>query len=384
MSFEEPVHSIHDRPPRYCPICGARVAEGAKTCLMCGASLDEAQPEDEGLHTARTRLSRTQIIILGVVAALILGASVLLGWNLSRGAIGPTPPTFTPTLTSTPTITPTPTQTPTPTLTPTPRPTPTPIPPQTYIVQPGDLLGTIAGQFGLTVDELKAYNGLDSDIIIAGQTLLIPPPTPTPGPTPTPKPGEPTATPAPFILYTVKRGDALSTIAEQFGVSVADIKEANQIPPDSDEIRVDQVLTIPQYTPTPTPEAAVVTSKGTPTPRPRYTTPIQLYPPPKAVFQGVATPIVLQWASVGILDTNEFYHVEVTIPTANDPVTHQDYVHSTAWRVPDLLLPPKSVAERTCSWRVSIVRRTGTAQDDYQVIGPPSEWRTFVWNPASK
>ncbi len=378
MSIEE---SIHDRPPRYCPICGARVAEGAKTCLMCGASLEEVQPvAAEPARVTRARLSRTQIIILGVVAILILGGSVALGWNLSRGSIGPTLPTFTPTQTATATITPTPTQTPTPTLTPTPMPTPTPIPPENYIVQPGDLLGTIAEQYGLTVEELKDYNGLDSDIIIAGQTLLIPPPTPTPGPTPTLKPGEPTATPAPYILYTVKRGDALSTIAEQFGVSVAAIKQANQIPADSDEIRVDQVLTIPQFTPTPTPEAVVVTTQGTPTPRPRYTAPVQLYPPPKATFVGTEQPIVLQWISVGILDKDEFYHVEIQIPTTDGTVTHDDYVRDTAWHVSELLFPPKEVTERTCSWRVSIVRRTGTGkQADYQIVGPPSEWRTFTW-----
>ncbi|WP_066055665.1 C40 family peptidase [Robertmurraya korlensis] len=42
-----------------------------------------------------------------------------------------------------------------------------------YIVKSGDYLGKIAPQFGLTVQELKALNGLSSDRIYVGQKLLV-------------------------------------------------------------------------------------------------------------------------------------------------------------------------------------------------------------------
>lgn len=57
--------------------------------------------------------------------------------------------------------------------------TPTPTTPPTtttgteYIVKSGDYLGKIALQFGLTVQELKSLNGLQSDMIYAGQKLIV-------------------------------------------------------------------------------------------------------------------------------------------------------------------------------------------------------------------
>jgi LysM repeat protein len=45
---------------------------------------------------------------------------------------------------------------------------------QSYAIQPGDTLSEIALQFDVSVDELRAANGLESDLIIAGDELLIP------------------------------------------------------------------------------------------------------------------------------------------------------------------------------------------------------------------
>jgi len=61
-----------------------------------------------------------------------------------------------------------------------------------YVIQPGDTLSHIALQFDVTVDDIKSVNGLDSDLIIAGQTLTVPghladqapPPAPAPAPAP--------------------------------------------------------------------------------------------------------------------------------------------------------------------------------------------------------
>jgi LysM repeat protein len=69
-----------------------------------------------------------------------------------------------------------------------------------YVVQPGDSLWRIAANAGLTVEQLKAMNGLTSDIVSVGQRLIIgqaAAPTPTPAPSPTIDPNAPTATTSP-------------------------------------------------------------------------------------------------------------------------------------------------------------------------------------------
>ncbi|HET7830484.1 MAG TPA: LysM domain-containing protein [Candidatus Limnocylindrales bacterium] len=56
-----------------------------------------------------------------------------------------------------------------------------------------------------------------------------PRPTPTPDPTPTPTPAPPTPTPAPtFAIYTVERGDTLSSIAKRFKTDARSISYWNR------------------------------------------------------------------------------------------------------------------------------------------------------------
>jgi LysM repeat protein len=79
----------------------------------------------------------------------------------------------------------------------------------------------------------------------APPTATPAPPTATPEP-PTPEP--PTATPEPAgpRSYTVQPGDTLRSIAEQFGVSVADLLSANDLTPaEADSIRPGQELVVP-------------------------------------------------------------------------------------------------------------------------------------------
>jgi len=70
-----------------------------------------------------------------------------------------------------------------------------------YIVQPGDTLWRIAGIAGTTVDQIKAMNGLSSEIISVGQRLIIgksaAAPTQPPAPTAAPDTGGATAAPNP-------------------------------------------------------------------------------------------------------------------------------------------------------------------------------------------
>lgn len=384
LPAEEDLRALPDRPPRYCPACNARVADGATVCLMCGESLEETETpiETDVVPVApKRRLSLIQTIALLGIAIAIVVVAIIFGMRYTKEA--PPLPTFTPTVTVTPTITLTPTPTATPTPIPTPTATATPVPPQVYTVQSGDALLSIALKFGLTVDELKNFNNLTSDDITAGDTLLIPAPTPTPGPTPTLDPSLPTPTLAPYLVYTVKSGDVLSAIAEQFGISVAAIQAANGFSGDSTMIQPGKVLQIPQFTPTPQTSAAVVIA-GTPTPRPLYAAPTLLYPPNRATIMEESPNITLQWTSVGLLhpEDNEYYRVELTIPSTAEPITEFYTTRSTSWRIPVNLLPGPEVKDRTIIWRVVVVRQEGTETAPvYTLIGQRGSSRTFSWEP---
>jgi LysM repeat protein len=80
-------------------------------------------------------------------------------------------------------------------------PPPTPTPQLTHIVKSGDTAWGIALRYGLTLEQLAAFNNISPDAFLQiGQELLIRPPTATPEPTATP-----TTTPAPtqVLLETV-------------------------------------------------------------------------------------------------------------------------------------------------------------------------------------
>jgi LysM repeat protein len=98
-----------------------------------------------------------------------------------------------------------------------PQPTPTPSPQPTntlspaeateaacqkleYTVTANDTLSIIAARYNVSMESIKSYNGLTSDIVYEGQVLQIPlcERLPTPGPTPTPTPPPPY--PAPNLL----------------------------------------------------------------------------------------------------------------------------------------------------------------------------------------
>ena len=380
MTISEDNQPVSDRPARHCEVCGARVSESAQTCLICGADLADQVQDVETPQPEKRQINIIRLVILVLVAIIVLIASVIIGFKLNAQLAHTELPTMTPTLTATPTITPSPSSTPT--ATPTQIiPTATPQPPEIYIVKEGDTPSGIAESYGLTTEELLSFNDLtESDIIVVGQQLLIPLATPTPGPTPTLIPGEPTATMSPFVLHTVKAGDSLSSIAEEYGIPIAIIKVANDIPPESDAIQLAQVLTIPLMTPTPESQPAVVYS---PTPTPgvmSYQAPLMLYPPDEAVIAGADTTINLLWSTVGILDQREYYNVEVILTTETERTTYNIYIRSTSWRIPQDWLPDENVNDIDVSWRVHIVRQVTENNDgNYKIISTTTARRNFTW-----
>lgn len=113
------------------------------------------------------------------------------------------------------------------------------IPDRTYRVRRGDSLSRIAHRFGVRESELVALNGLRSrHRIRAGQVLKLPV-----------RPGSVAATAPPAALpadglYTVRRGDTVSSIARRFGVSERDLLATNHLR-DRNLIGVGLVLELP-------------------------------------------------------------------------------------------------------------------------------------------
>ncbi len=122
-------------------------------------------------------------------------------------------------------------------------PTPTPLP-EIHVVQAGETLSQIAGLYGLTQEAIAAKNRLDDpNAILAGQRLVLP----QPDETFTPVDGGGQAEDE----YVVQEGDTLYAIAQEFGLSVEALAEANDIE-DQSQLFVGTTLKIPEKTvPTP-------------------------------------------------------------------------------------------------------------------------------------
>ena len=95
-----------------------------------------------------------------------------------------------------------------------------------YIVTSGDSLWKIANQYGLTVNQLKQLNNLTSDNLEIGQKLKI----------------KNNIAKDETNVYTVKSGDSLWKIANQYGLTVNQLKQLNNLT--SDNLEIGQKLKI--------------------------------------------------------------------------------------------------------------------------------------------
>ena len=98
----------------------------------------------------------------------------------------------------------------------------------TYTVKSGDSLWKIANQYGVTVNELKSLNDLTSDILSIGQVLKIP---------------SSSSSNSSGSTYTVKAGDSLWNIANQYGITVDELKNLNNLT--SNTLSIGQILKVP-------------------------------------------------------------------------------------------------------------------------------------------
>ncbi len=96
----------------------------------------------------------------------------------------------------------------------------------TYIVKKGDSLYSIARTYNTSVDKLKEINNLTSNALAIGQVLKLP-----------------SSNASGNVVYTVKKGDSLYSIAREYGTTVDAIKKLNNIT--SNTLSIGQKLLLP-------------------------------------------------------------------------------------------------------------------------------------------
>lgn len=87
--------------------------------------------------------------------------------------------------------------------------------PSVYVVKRGDSLSGISAQYNVTINAIKRINNLSKSTVYVGQKIKLPG-------------GVKVASSKPSV-YTVKRGDTLSEIAEKYSVRVNELKRLNSL-----------------------------------------------------------------------------------------------------------------------------------------------------------
>ena len=365
---------------KVCPTCGTRLSENATRCLVCGTVLG-AKPEAKVVKKVEktVQASRMPEITLSLPAALgLLAVVLLIGAGSIYAALNAGGRVIVPTVVVTATETPTPSTTPTETLPATSTPTVTLQPPLEYTINAGDTCLGIALTFGVSSQSIIILNNLPvaCNNLVVGQVLKIPYPTPTalPVATNTLEPAAATISACERVDITVQADQTLSSIALNYAVSMADIKEFNGL--STDNVFVGQILKIPlckrAATPGATPTATIP---------PPYPAPNLLLPADGAAFTLANDVITLQWASVGTLRPGEAYQITVEDVTASQSRRLTDYVTDTKYIVPTTFRPKDNVAH-VLRWWITSVRQTGTdeqGQPIWVAAGSVSDKHVFTW-----
>ncbi|MDX1991486.1 MAG: LysM domain-containing protein [bacterium] len=283
--------------------------------------------------------------------------------------------------------------------------TPSPAPttgPWEVTVAPGDTLYNMIARPPFNyrnfdvIDEIVALNGLSSaESIFAGQTLLIPRPTPTI----VPEGADLTATAlaqlgvddrgvaigAQVACHTVRDGESAVSIADQYNITLEILRDLNPDinffgcdfnnpgggPTCAPILSIEQCVNVPQPTPTPT-LSPTPSGSETPTPTPTFIAPRMISPSQGSTAS--AGLVDLEWVSVGILEAQEFYLVEVTDVTAG--TRWQQVTKNTELTLPAELIPTDGQMHEI-NWRVSLVAQNELGT--YSFVGTPGSQRTFFW-----
>jgi LysM repeat protein len=356
---------------RRCPNCGTRVAQNAETCYFCGHDL--------------TKVPRTRRRITWTDLALVVGLLfvVVLWWRMAgdtgRSGLGGTAtvvpsPVADATTSSTGVLE---------TTIPTVETTVNTLPPTSEVlipnpftvkhtVQSGETLLGISGRYGVTVDEIKAANNLQNDIIRPGDELIIPVPESV-------AEADTNQTVSSVFKYKVQSGDTVVSIATRFGTQIETILEANGLSA-SDFIRPDQTLLVPVEQ---VPSAVLASSEAARTldqsQQPAYESP-RLIGPQNTETIASSEQILFRWISVDLLAPNEWYVLRIWPLDGTLELPPTIWTKTNSYRLSIEWAPPSGRSSRY-GWQVTVVRLLPDVGNgrEIQAASTPSEVRTFTW-----
>lgn len=300
----------------------------------------------------------------------------------------------------------------TPSNTPQPQPTPSPSPTQTlgpweYTIQPGDTLLAIIGRapYNYTnqdvMDAIVALNPnmFSRDVLPpVGETILIPRPTATSTPAAVSSNDagvqtlqmRPNADLPPWSVigqHSVSSGENVASIINRYNMTMEQFSWINaavefigcnfELPTGGANcnplIREGQTVNVlyptPTMTRTPTPSG-----QETPTATPTHGAAVIITPPDGSVTSG---PVTLAWVSVGRLQPDEVYIVQVTDQTAGIVVT--EVTRSTNLRLDDSLIPTDGQPHQI-EWSITIGRQV--SDGTVVPIASGLSVNRFVWQSA--
>jgi hypothetical protein len=102
---------------------------------------------------------------------------------------------------------------------------------------------------------------------------------------------------------------------------------------------------------------------------------------------------MLQWASVGILQEDEWYALEIEYlgeRPGDEETRITVYTRITSWRLPTEWYPGPDAEQNRFQWKVDVVRRTkdeqsaevigrARAREEIDLVSTPSHVRHFSW-----
>jgi LysM repeat protein len=200
---------------------------------------------------------------------------------------------------------------------------------ETYQVQPGDSLWKLSQTYGVSIHKLREENNLHSDMLLVGQTLTIPSSTTADVPT------------SPQI-HTVKSGESLFIISQQYGITVQSLMKLNGLT--TSMINVGQKLHIPSKFSTNTSHSySVVSGDSLYLIAERYQTTVSAI---KSLNSLTSDSIwVGQILKIPVKSGNSTAPIEQTKPAVTY-LTHIVQPGDTLWNLSiDYDLPPNEIAE---------------------------------------
>jgi membrane-bound lytic murein transglycosylase D len=110
-----------------------------------------------------------------------------------------------------------------------------------YTVRPGDNLSKLAQEQGVSIEQLKAWNKLTAETVLAGQQLRLTAPADATV-AQAPRRAKASTSSPKLETHTVQPGDTLFSIAKRFGLTLSELKRLNHLA--TDQVKLGQKLVV--------------------------------------------------------------------------------------------------------------------------------------------